>query len=245
MPKTSIPGEAPASKREGGATESLLGRAAARRAPLGLLVEYGGLCRRFSGELLGASNGVLEIRLEAGADIRALPVECSRLQARFELDNRRYSFETRLAPEGESPRGDVVRIVAPATLRSVDRRRTIRRRLRRAAPVVLISDGPGPKRTMQGAVLNLSSDGLACRIRRSESGGIRPGRTIRALFNADAHGEAIELTARVVSMTPAGTRDHQILGLEFVVDDNYSRWRDRLCAVVTAPGNDGDRGSVP
>jgi c-di-GMP-binding flagellar brake protein YcgR len=241
MPGTDTTRQAPESADN--TIDSLLRRAAARRAPVGLLVESGGLNRRMAGELLAAVDGVLEIRLESGAQIRAAAVESGSVNVRFELDGRRYAFDTRFAASEAPPASGVVRIEAPSQLRSSDRRRSIRRRLRRATGVMLVSAGPGPRRTAQGVMLNLSAEGLACRIRRHDSAGIRPGRTIRAMFQVEEPAEAIELDARVVTVTPAGTRDHLVVGLEFMGDNNNRRCRDRLCALLGATRRDGDGGT--
>lgn len=216
------------------ATDALLREAVARRAPIGLLIACNGLQRRVAGELLGVDGGHLEIRIESGGASLGTLAEMSAIQARFELDGTRYVFDTHWTGRSPVDVDGAFRIEAPIQIASSDRRRSVRRRLRRRTGVTLHVLDRRPQRTVEGVLLNLSADGLACRVPRHELAGLRAGRTVRAVFQPDGRSAAYELSARVAGVTAAGTRHQFVVGVEFIDDDHYRDCREHLCAVLGA-----------
>ena len=65
-------------------------------------------------------------------------------------------------------------------------------------------------------MLNLSPDGIACRVGRQDAKRIGIGQTLIADFRIVANPEAFQLSSQVVSLTPGSTADHMIVGMEFI-----------------------------
>jgi len=245
MTRATLQGHVHAADVDGPATESLLRRGAQRRAPIGLVLTGERLSRRLAGELLNLSDGRLEIRLESGESWRPCLTSASLIEARLELDGKRYVFGTRFAGWSSSHAGGVFYLEAPSALRISDRRRSPRRRFRRATSVTLRTDGSGPRRVAEGVLLNLSADGLACRIRRRDLQGVRPGLTVLTDFFAEGSAEPFTLSARIVSVIDASARHQKVLGLEFVNDQNHQRVRARLKKLLDAPRSPSDKRMDP
>ncbi len=98
-----------------------------------------------------------------------------------------------------------------------ERRRSRRRRLQKPSEVRLHGLGDELGWHCAGALLNVSNDGIACRIANKDAGALCIGQTIQAVFGLGS-SRTFELTARITNTTPAGTAGHRVLGLEFVED---------------------------
>ena len=114
----------------------------------------------------------------------------------------------------------------------IDRRRRPRRRLRPTCQVALHGTGPRGEWHCSAAMLNLSPDGLACRLHQKDAQPVEIGSILGADFRLDPDAEEFHVRGRVVSVTPGGTPEHVLLGMQFIDDDYPEPEKARLLAVL-------------
>lgn len=80
----------------------------------------------------------------------------------------------------------------------------------------------------QGQLLNISAAGMAVRIVLGTERGLCVDQFLDARFSLYGTAGPFDLRARIANLTPAGTPQHRIVGLEFVDSDRYQDGRKRL-----------------
>lgn len=123
----------------------------------------------------------------------------------------------------------------PTTIAPADRRRSPRRRFRQPTGILLRGTGVDDGWRCQATLLNLSMDGLACRVPDSDcerGGPLRIGQTVRAVFRPHASSPAFDLNGRIVAITQGGTPNLLVLGLEFIADQSLEASRPGLQDVL-------------
>lgn len=109
-----------------------------------------------------------------------------------------------------------------------DRRQSRRRRLRKPTEVSLHGTGrQGPWRRL-GTLLNLSQDGMACRLHKGDTAGLVYGQTLRVVFCLEGVLPPFDLPGQVSNITEGGTADHVVVGIAFLADGQQEDLRDRL-----------------
>lgn len=137
------------------------------------------------------------------------------LQAEFTLGKVSFVFDVTGLDEVPDCDDQSVQIPKPATVAVTERRRSRRRRLHDATDLMLTPIGCGSCEPIRAALLNVSPDGLACRVPETAFESIASDGLITASFALSARGPLIELIGRTVSRTEAGTSGHLVIGLEF------------------------------
>ena len=155
-------------------------------------------------------------------------LESSPLQLSMEVAGAQYCFETRFADQTAEVEPGVVRVLKPATITLAERRRSLRRRLRKPTEVALQASGPDDRWHCTAAMLNLSLEGIACRICAQNAELVDIGQTLRVGFQLDASAPALDLNGRIISITQGGTPDHLVVGLVFIVDRRLEASRATL-----------------
>lgn len=144
----------------------------------------------------------------------------SRLTADLMLDDVSYTFSTRcLEIHLNDAEADVL-LEHPTAVYVVQRRQARRYQLQRPGRVSLwIANDPeaGP---FEGAVLNLSAGGLACRSSSYVGSLLAPGRMIRVEFAVGEPARTYVVLSRVVGVTPGGSENTTIINLEFQTADD-------------------------
>ena len=141
---------------------------------------------------------------------------CSSLQAEFSLAGSFYCFVTRLEDGAGEARAGVARILRPASVSVVDRRRSRRRRFREGSAVTLRATPDGAAWSCTATMLNLSVHGIACRVRAEDAKFARIGRMLGVTFQVGTPPQDFNLTSRVITNIRAGTPEQAVLGMEFV-----------------------------
>jgi hypothetical protein len=122
----------------------------------------------------------------------------------------------------------------------VERRSAQRCRLQQAIQVQLIVSKTGAGGSpVGGLMLNATANGFACRVPVSERNLPATGGMVIAVFDLgadDRRSASFELPAVVRSITEAGTPGHQVVGLEFMFDQNTGGERERLRRALEADG---------
>ena len=153
------------------------------------------------------------------------------LKVVFETNGTCYTF-TAACVGVESVAGcSVVRVRRPEGVESVDRRRSPRRGLREPVRIRIRAEQAGKTVDEWFSLLNLSADGMACRI-PSHAVGVGVGDVVRVSFSLAQPDAEFDLRARVINVTRGATADQSILGLEFVSDHKLQTDRDRLVVAL-------------
>lgn len=219
------------------ATARILARAVRAGASIELCVLGDTLQIACSAAVTGESGGILILSLLGSeAAIRAV-TQADSLNATLAADGQWYGFKTQRADDSPGESAPAMTIRKPVTMTVADRRRSPRRRLRGAAWVSLeTSDGTQAWRG-QAALLNLSMNGLACRVAKDDAEALQREQSVQVTFRAAERSESFELTARVTNVTE-GTPGRCVLGLEFIDDERLAACRTRLHAVAQAGGQE-------
>lgn len=129
--------------------------------------------------------------------------------------DERYAAESRISgiPTWGTTRG--LALERPAVLTVCDRRRSRRARLAPSSQVELEWQAAGKRHVHRATLLNISPEGLACRLEDIAATFIEPGRQIGLRFELPPQGRAFHLHAMITNKTPASV-DHSILGMQFL-----------------------------
>lgn len=109
-----------------------------------------------------------------------------------------------------------VHVQRPKEILTFDRRRSARRMLQEPAEVVLRTIEPADGWECTAAMLNVSPEGLACRLPRSSASGLSIGRRVRAAFRLGRPPKDFSVAGRITNITIGGTPDSTILGIGFL-----------------------------
>lgn len=122
----------------------------------------------------------------------------------------------------------------------VERRRSPRRTLHRPCEVHLQGIGDETEWRCRGVLLNLSIGGLACRVTTEHARLLWVDQFVDALFHCSASPNGFDLRARITNITPAGSAEHHVLGLEFVDDSrlraSHSALREAIAQAIETKG---------
>lgn len=184
------------------------------------------------GALIARSEDDLSIQLTCDdSKVRAL-FECATVHVVFEVGGARYMFDASEPLWWDENEAGILHLSTPATLAVADRRRSPRRRLKHPTTVMLESEEAAEAWTTHGAMLNLSADGMACRIGRDRAAQLAVGQIICVVFRLPDANDPLRWAARVTNTTEAGTPDQTVVGLEFVTDKDDGKDRERLRRAV-------------
>ena len=86
----------------------------------------------------------------------------------------------------------------------------------------------------RGKLLNLSPEGIACRVPEASAKELTMGQVLQVAFVVGPSPDVFDLNARVVNVTEGGTRGQFVIGLEFVTDDRLEAGGDRLRKTLKA-----------
>jgi hypothetical protein len=140
----------------------------------------------------------------------------------FAVMGARYLFETRCAETVVNGKPPVIRLVKPTIVFLADRRRSPRHRWRKPTEVSLAAAGANDRWRCTAALLNVSPDGVACRVAASDMESLSVGQVVGAQFRLDSLSPEFSLPVRVTNVTEGGTVDQMVVGLEFIVDTDLA-----------------------
>jgi len=129
--------------------------------------------------------------------------------------NRRYRFSSRITTVPKWGDSYSIALERPSILRVQDRRRFLRAKLAPSCRVRLQWQNAGKSHQHSACLLNISADGMACRIEDVVAVGIEKRTCLKATFELPGHASPIELASMVTNKTPA-SEGCTILGLQFV-----------------------------
>ncbi len=183
--------------------------------------------------LLGSDGDLLLARNEAESDQALETLVGMNVDGTTVLGQSLYLFESHVVDIDWSEPQALLLIAKPEVLQVTQRRRFQRMRLRAACPVHI--SAKRRRQDFTGQLLNLSPDGLACRIREDDAQILRAGQRISVALHPKEADRGFEFEAVVSNKTPAGTPGHAILGVQFHLrEDDFDAQtaRERLCDLL-------------
>lgn len=166
-----------------------------------------------NGTMRAEATGTLTVDLSRPAPAARMRTE--RLMAGFSLKGTRYSFQVELIRPDDEEQTCALTFRRPKVIDVIERRRSARRAFRRPNTVSLAPFDGQDEPPMTAAMLNVSGDGMACRLESSAHLDMAVGQTWSAGFTLDDALEGFELPATIVSMTPSPSKGSVVVGLEF------------------------------
>ena len=215
-----------------GASARVLAEAIRTRTLIALYPEADSGEELLSGVIRGEEDAQLVFEVYS-FDRAALTIHAGcPLQAEFALAGSLYCFDTRFGNGADEVRSGVARIIRPASVAVLDRRRSRRRRFREGGEVILRATHDAATWSCTAAMLNLSVHGIACRVQADDAQFARVGRLLEVTFRVGTPPQEFNLTSRVVTNIRAGTPQQAVLGMEFVGRPGFEVDGERLQAAL-------------
>jgi len=168
--------------------------------------------RRIHGQFVSCDDEVLVVVLDDPPQAR------NRLIGRYAdvhvLGEQEYAFSTDILDDGgpQEPRQVVLR--RPQALEVLQRRRISRTRLAPSSTVELTWNEKRQKRSCAAALLNISPDGMACRVAPGPAPDLPIGRMIEVRFELPTASQAFQIRASIRN-NARGEDDASLLGIQF------------------------------
>lgn len=180
------------------------------------------------GEMFSFEDSRLSIHIQDTSKkiLEALSVKTFKIY--FELSGGRYSFDTRLLDSSNGSTSITVVVEQPGKVLLVERRRTVRRRLRQPTVVHLSNAEDRATWKCRATMLNASEYGLACKIERVHAEALSMGQILFVKFRLGGESESFSLKASIINITDGGTDEHTVLGMEFVEHPQFEMEHQRL-----------------
>ncbi len=185
----------------------LIERAGRTHAPLTLTFSQCGADRVADLRIQSTDAQALCLEADKGAVDDVLPSTC--LEVQFALDGQEYFFSSSTLEYTESR----IAIGRPERLYVWQRRRFLRASVAESA-VVVLADAKGRVKG-EGAMLNVSQDGLACRISRDTADRIEIDEIIGVKFELGQQRTYVECYGKLKSKIAAGSANAIIAGIHF------------------------------
>lgn len=144
--------------------------------------------------------------------------------------DQRYHFASRIVAAPTWGEARSLALARPSVLARIDRRRFFRAKLAPSSKVTLEWNGSVDHRHL-GSMLNISPDGLACRLDQAATIGLNTGDRLTVKFTLPEITREFELAATVSNKTE-GSRGHVIIGVQFARDARHADQLDALRGVL-------------
>ncbi len=138
------------------------------------------------------------------------------------FSDQRYCFASTItaAPHWGETRS--LAIARPAVLTVLDRRRFVRAHLAPSSKVTIQWQGGGSSHRQVATLLNICSDGLACRLGDSAADAFCAGENLQASFELPFGTFTFDMPVAVSNKTPA-SKGFTIVGMQFVRTSNSAK----------------------
>ncbi len=216
----------------GQSSRRVVNQAIQAQAPVRLLIPLHDEVASATGILVGGDTATLILKLDGPAPAPDAIVPDQSLHVRLNIAGGPYVFETRVISGPTSRRNRQIVLQRPGRLSQIERRRSARRLLREPAEVELRTIDPVDGWEGTGAMLNVSPEGLACRLPDHESRRLTIGRRVRAAFRIGDPPQDFQTVCRITNLTLGGTAGTAIVGMGFVDDEREAILKTRLRAIL-------------
>jgi len=212
------------------ATIRLLEVSKRRGASIRLEVKSAEIERVLHGRVVGTSQQGLMVQLDQESEEPVLPSTCCDAALRYEGQD--YMFASHLLAWDVDGDRVVLEVASPDVVCTWQRRRFVRATLADSARVYFSRPDEFEAILFDGAMLNVSPDGMACRVDVVDAGRQAVGEPLGVGFVLRPGQDVIALNATVKSKTPGGTPGTIILGVQFVKVDTHCGQHARLVEVL-------------
>ncbi len=213
-------------------TDRVLAEAADDRVPMVLHVKGDDVETDYSGAFVGWDDGHLVMSLTDVDPKLCAWLPGSTIRVNMEVSNLRYEFTTQCTERAAGLDAGVIRVLKPGTIFQVERRRSPRRRLHERTTVILRTDGVDEEWRCAAAMLNLSPDGIACRVLQQDAELLEIGQIVRVEFRLSGTSPVFDPAASISNITHGGTPGKLVVGLEFIADQRLEKMRGELRATL-------------
>ncbi len=145
--------------------------------------------------------------------------------------DKRYCFHSTITETPSWGDSRSIAITRPDSISVLDRRKSLRAKLAPSSKVALRWTHSGTARRQTVNLLNVSADGMACRLDASLATQFDQQETIDVTFDLPGHRRPFDLKARVTNTTP-GSEGWTILGLQFVATAKDSEAIEALRSAI-------------
>ncbi len=195
--------------------------------------DEGGLTTR----LHGSEGELLLVEGQAGSQSQVESIVGVHIDAQLVLGGTLYLFDSHLVDTDFSKPDALLLIARPPVLQVGQRRRFQRRTLMTKCNVRLTWEQDRQPREATGRLLNLSGDGMACRLDAETAEQLEAGGALNVMFHPSEAEMPFEFQGIVTNLSEAGSEGYALLGLQFKFspDDAASQEsRKRLCDMLYA-----------
>jgi len=197
-------------------SEEVLSAAVDVAAPVRLLVTLNQIERAVSGELIAQDRNALIVKLIDPAETPHWLVPSTVVRATLTAQEKPYVFESTCLRTSSFDDASCVYLLKPRKLAAIERRRNGRKSLHDATEITICRVDGSTHFSCQAAMLNLSPNGLACRVSTVDSDKLRQGARVRVKFRVGFDSPDFDLACKVTNETRGGTPDTVVLGMAFV-----------------------------
>lgn len=157
--------------------------------------------------------------------------------------DQHYRFTGRIVGTPHWGKTQAVAVSRPQFVALIERRRFRRASLAPSSSVNIKWDSNGTRHSQTATILNVSAEGLACRVQADIAACIDAEGRISASFQLPWQDEVLNLDATVSNRTPA-SEGCVILGLQFVVSSESAVQLARLREALVTPRSSLAKASV-
>ncbi|MFQ5423276.1 MAG: PilZ domain-containing protein [Phycisphaerae bacterium] len=169
-----------------------------------------------NGFLIAADPAALLVQLTGRPNFN--PPDLARQDCEVRIHGaQHYLFPATIESVSTWGRSMAVAVKRPERMGVVERRRFRRRSLAQSSRVVVQWTTGDTRHQHTSALLNVSADGLACRMEEVVAGGIKRDASVSTSFTLPWNHQTFKLDALVTNKTPA-SKGSVILGLQFTQD---------------------------
>ena len=149
---------------------------------------------------------------------------------------RRYEFPTMITDVPRWGRSALLAFARPKVLGLVERRQFLRAKLAPSSQVQLAWRHAGVSHSHRAPLLNISPDGLACRLENDIAAAIGTDDLLDTALQIGPHGERSSFQAAVKNKTPA-SKGFTVFGLQFVSTPEVAEQLAALRELLETPVN--------
>jgi hypothetical protein len=178
------------------------------------------------GFFVSGDNSALLVELSGRLPVNQSMLVNSACEVQFQAGGQyRFSSVITACPNWGETRA--LALSRPESLRSRERRRLLRATLAPSSVVNIECRRAGSIERHSAALLNISADGLACRVSGRGSSGILRNDAVCVSFRLPWHGQTFRIDAQVCNCTPC-SNDNVIIGVQFEDSAAQSEQREAL-----------------
>ncbi len=203
----------------------LVEQALRQKADVTLNPRTGAGTMRWSGSLSERRDESLFVKMDEGVTPVLPSTYC---EAAFSVHGAEYLFATNVLDVLEGEGGTCVEIACPRCLQTWQRRRFVRAAIAPSARVYLGGPGTQGLAGAEGVLLNVSRQGLACKVERSVADRYTLEEAVDVVFSLRPFDTEFALPARLRGKTAAASSEQTILRLEFHPTDQGDEQIQRL-----------------